>query len=69
MKCAVCQIDIPAERLEILPHTKTCVSCSTEEKRVGFMCFEHKTAPFLVTVDGKNKEQLRQAKRAFRRAR
>jgi hypothetical protein len=69
MKCAKCESEIPQERLEVLPHTKTCVECSTEQKRVGFMCFEHKTAPFLVMVDSANKETLRQANRAFRRAR
>ena len=69
MNCEKCQSVIPAERLDVLPHTKTCVKCSTEPKRMGFMCFDHNTAPVLVTVDGSNKEALRQAKRAFRRAR
>lgn len=69
MKCSICSSDIPEERLEILPYTKTCVGCSTEQKKVGFMAFDHKTAPTLVTVDPSNKEGLRQAKRAFRRSR
>lgn len=29
LACSKCNLPIPAERLEILPDTKTCVSCST----------------------------------------
>lgn len=34
MKCVHCNNLIPPKRIEILPHTKTCVECSTTE-RVG----------------------------------
>lgn len=30
--CKVCGIEIPAKRVEILPHTTTCVNHSTAEK-------------------------------------
>lgn len=26
-RCERCQLDIPAERLEVLPHTRHCASC------------------------------------------
>ena len=45
MNCKKCNNTIPEERLECLPHTTTCVNCSTEQKNVAFMDFYHKTAP------------------------
>jgi hypothetical protein len=35
MKCIGCQNPIPEGRLKILPHTKTCVNCSTTQKVGG----------------------------------
>ena len=32
-KCVICGGEIPKKRLEILPKTTTCVSCSNESKR------------------------------------
>jgi len=69
MLCSVCNCEIPVERLEALPHTKTCVKCSTEPKNVGFMVYYHKTAPDMMVVRGDDKEGLRQARRADRRER
>lgn len=69
MNCIVCHNPIPEERLEILPHTKTCVKCSTEEKMVGYMDYYHKTAPNLVIIDPKDKESMRRATRVFNRSR
>lgn len=34
MNCIKCTKSIPEKRLKILPHTRTCVDCSTT-KRVG----------------------------------
>lgn len=48
---------------------RCCVLCSNESKDLGFMCFEHKTAPFLVRCNSSNKESKRIAQRAFRRSR
>jgi len=50
---------------------ENCIECSkkTTSHRVGFMVFSHKTAPELITIDSNNKEGLRLAKRAHRRAR
>jgi RNA polymerase-binding transcription factor DksA len=54
--CIVCNKDIPQERLEILPHTKTCVNCSTEEAKVGFTVWDKKT-PELMVIDSESREE------------
>jgi len=69
MRCLCCGETISPERLEALPNTKTCANCSSVVRVVGFMSWEHKTAPSLVVLDGSNKEVLRLARRANRRAR
>jgi hypothetical protein len=69
MLCKVCSIEIPAERLEILPHTTTCVKHSVEPKNKAFMVYGHKTGGEVVVVNGSNKEAIRQAERAYARAR
>lgn len=69
MNCCKCNLPIPEERLEVLPHTKTCVLCSTEKAKAVFQVFDHKTAPSLVVIDGENHEAIRLAKRAHRRSR
>jgi len=45
-----CGASISAARLAALPHTRTCVSCSTEAPVKGFMTWEHKTAPVFQVV-------------------
>lgn len=35
MNCVKCGNPIPVKRIEILPNTRTCVSCSTTNKLVG----------------------------------
>ncbi len=67
--CEECGNPIPAERLEVLPDTTTCVGCSREKKYVGFNSYSHKTAPELVVVDQEREEDLRRAERANRRGR
>lgn len=67
--CIHCNTEINPMRLEILPDTQTCVECSTEEKKVGFMDWGHKTAPELVIVDSNDKENLRRAARINSRSR
>ena len=69
MNCTSCSAQIDALRLEILPNTETCTACSTEQKRVGFLVFAHKTAPDIVMVDGGDKEAVRIARRGYERAR
>lgn len=48
MKCQKCRNKIPPERLAVLPHTRTCVVCSTEKPVKGNMVFEKKMASELV---------------------
>lgn len=68
MNCSVCNSIISPERLEIL-NTTLCTKCSVEEKRIGFMVYNHKTAPSLITINPNDKEGIRQAKRANKRRR
>lgn len=70
MKCCVhCNAEIPAIRLEILPNTDTCVSCSDTPKMVGFMDWGHKTAPELVMINPTDRENFRRAARINSRSR
>lgn len=43
MNCNVCGKEIPMARLKILPHTKTCVTCSSANKVAGFPIISGKT--------------------------
>jgi hypothetical protein len=67
MKCPICNVDIPEERIEL--GFETCIKHSTAKPMVGFMVFNHKTAPEIAIVNSSNKEGLRQAVRAFKRER
>ena len=67
--CVRCKIVIPAERLDVLPDTHTCVSCSGVQKYLGAMIFDHKTAPSLAFVRPENKEAVETLRRFVRRAR
>jgi hypothetical protein len=72
MNCRYCHSDIPEGRLEFLiEYNKiiTCVSCSNEQRAVGFMNYSHKTAPDIVLCPANAKETLRILHRANRRAR
>jgi uncharacterized protein YaiE (UPF0345 family) len=72
MNCIYCYHSIPDERLEFLTENnraKTCINCSTEQRAVGFMSWEHKTAPQLVLVPANAKESIRILNRANRRSR
>ena len=60
--CNKCNKTIPLIRLLALPNATTCVACSTEKEYVGFMDWEHKTAPEIVFVRGDDRENLRRAK-------
>lgn len=75
MHCVECGGRVGVERRKAIPDTKWCIKCAEihgPQKKVGFMVFSHKTAPYLVTVDTSHpdgKEALRLAKRANRRGR
>ena len=67
--CVRCKKAIPTERLEVLPETHTCKECSTVQKYVGAMIFDHKTAPRLAYVRPENKQAVETLKRFVNRAR
>ncbi len=69
MQCRVCNADIPQERVDALPGCTTCVNHSEAGARVGFMCFDHKTAPSLVMLNASDSEGVRLARNAFVRKR
>ena len=72
MNCKYCQNNIPFERLEFLTEFNrplVCINCSTEQRAVGFMDWNHKTAPSLVMVPANAKETIRILNRANRRSR
>lgn len=73
-QCKICNCDIPKERIDAFMEIKgiepdTCVLHSIEEKYIGFLNYEHKTAPTVITVNPGNKESLRRAKRQYFRKR
>lgn len=67
--CIKCKHPIAAQRLEVLPDTHTCKECSTVQKYVGAMIFDHKTAPRLAYVRPEDKEAVETLKRFINRAR
>ena len=72
VNCRYCHSSIPEGRLEFLiEYNKiiTCVSCSNEQRAIGFLSYSHKTAPELVMVPANNKESIRRCERVNRRAR
>jgi len=64
--CSNCGKEIPKERLECYT---TCIDCTNTKPHVVLPIYNHKTAPDLVIINGNNKESIRQAYRANRRAR
>ena len=72
MNCVYCKTDVGFDRYEFLVETGRkiiCKECSVENRAVGYMNFEHKTAPSLVMVPANAKETIRILDRANRRSR
>jgi len=72
MNCRYCNKEVGFERYEFLIEKHrpiVCVGCSTEQRAVGFMDWNHKTAPSLVMVPSNAKETIRILNRANRRSR
>jgi hypothetical protein len=72
MNCIYCKTDVGIDRYEFLTETGRkiiCKECSVEDRAVGFMDWNHKTAPSLVMVPANAKETRRILERANRRAR
>lgn len=72
MNCIYCNDVIDPDRYEFLiesNRTIVCMSCSSESRAVGYMDWNHKTAPSLVMVPANATETIRILYRANRRAR
>lgn len=77
VQCIECGAQIPKERLVILRSKgwpTHCVKCSRVQAPAAFMIYSHKTAGELMIIpnnpDGtRNEELVRQAERAYKRAR
>lgn len=72
MNCIYCNDVIDPDRYEFLiesNRTIVCMSCSSESRAVGYMDWNHKTAPSLVMVPANAREAIRILDRANRRAR
>jgi hypothetical protein len=67
LNCKHCGEMISPERL--LLEFDTCIKCSTEPKRVGFMDITHKTGSSIVILDPRDQEAVRRASRINRRDR
>lgn len=51
MKCISCKAIIPEQRLKMLPHTKECVECSSEEAKGAVNIVYHKTGNTIQIMD------------------
>jgi hypothetical protein len=72
MNCIYCRNCVGVDRYEFLIETSrkiVCKDCSVENRAVGYMSWEHKTAPSLVMVPSNATETIRMLNRANRRAR
>ena len=72
MNCIYCRNCVGVDRYEFLVETSRniiCKDCSVENRAVGYMDFNHKTAPSLVMVPANATETIRKLDRANRRAR
>lgn len=72
MICIYCKDTVPSGRAEFLIETNrsaTCLSCSAEQRAVGYMDWQHKTAPNIVIVPSDDKQTVRLLDRMNRRAR
>ena len=67
--CEICNEPIHQERLEVFPDTTRCPTHSNAVPVKGFMVYPHKTGGEVVLIPTSNKEAIRQAQRANRRAR
>ena len=57
MNCSLCNNGIPQERID-MGYTSICVSCSTEEKKVGHIIYPHKTGAYIQVVDKETHDNL-----------
>ena len=72
MNCIYCKTDVGIDRYEFLNETGrkiVCKECSVENRAIGFMDWNHKTAPSLVMVPSNATQAIRILHRANKRAR
>jgi len=68
--CSLCGVEISQERLLALPNVRECISCRKENDvthTTGFMSWEHKTAPSIVTSAEVGEEGIRYLRKHDRR--
>lgn len=68
--CSICKQPISQERLLAVPQTPYCISCrkeNDEEPIIGYMSWEHKTAPELLTSLTEGREGIHELQRYSRR--
>ena len=56
MECRLCSINIPKARTEM--GYSICVTCSTEEKKLGHIIYPHKTGAYIQVVDKETHDHL-----------
>lgn len=63
MNCIKCQSEIPAQRIKILPNTKTCTDCSDEEAVGAVDIVYHKTGNTIQIMDKKSADSINKSAR------
>ena len=63
MDCRICGEEIHPKRLEILPGTKTCVSCSTTARYACIPITSHKTGNTIQLVSQETADAVYKASR------
>ena len=56
IQCKKCDVNIPKARSEM--GYDVCVSCSTEQKKVGHVIYPHKTGAFIQVMDRETRDNL-----------
>ena len=56
IQCKKCDVNIPKARSEM--GYDVCVSCSTEQKKVGHVIYPHKTGAYIQVMDRETRDNL-----------
>ena len=63
MNCIKCKSKIPAQRIKILPNTKTCTNCSNEEAVGAVDIIYHKTGNTIQIMDKQSADSINKSAR------
>lgn len=63
MNCIKCKSEIPAQRIKILPNTKTCTDCSDEEAVGAVDIVYHKTGNTIQIMDKQSADSINKSAR------